>query len=133
MTDKKVLAASGIILKDKKILLVKRSNYTKIYPEYWACPGGRAEVGETPEQNVIREIKEEVNLNFKPTEILTTATWQNRFLYRFLGTWRGTIKIQEEELTDFGWFTYEEAKQLALAFDYGEVIELLQQKGLIKK
>lgn len=131
MTDKKVLAASGIILKDKKILLVKRSNYTKIYPEFWACPGGRAETGETPEQNVIREIKEEVNLNFKPTEILTTATWQNRFLYRFLGTWSGTIKIQEEELTDFGWFTYTETKQLALAFDYGEVIELIHQKGLI--
>jgi len=131
MTDKKVLAASGIILSDKKILLIKRSNYTKIYPECWACPGGRAEAGETAEQNVIREVKEEVNLNFKPTEILTTATWQNRFLYRFLSTWSGTIKIQEEEVTDFGWFTYSEAKQLALAFDYGKVIALLKNRNFL--
>jgi len=131
MTLQKILAASGIILKDKKILLIKRSNYTKIFPGYWACPGGRAEAGETAEQNVIREVKEEVNLNFKPTEILTTATWQNRFLYRFLGTCSGIIKLQEEEVTDFGWFTYAEAKQLNLAFDYAHVIELLRVKNLI--
>jgi 8-oxo-dGTP diphosphatase len=131
MTAFKVLAASGIILKDNKILLIKRSNYTKIYPECWACPGGRAEPGETPEQNVIREVKEEVNLHFTPTEILTTATWQNRFLYRFLGEWRGTVKIQEEELTDFGWFTYDQAKQLKLAFDYAHILDLLKTKNLI--
>jgi len=131
MTSTKVLAASGIILKEQKILLIKRSNYTKIYPGFWACPGGRAEPSETAEQNVIREVKEEVNLNFTPTEILTTATWQNRFLYRFLGTWSGTIIIQEEELTDFGWFTYEEAKQLKLAFDYLLVLDLLRERNLI--
>jgi len=131
MKQNKVLAASGIILKDKKILLIKRSNYTQIYPECWACPGGRAEAGETAEQNVIREVKEEVNLNFTPTEILTTATWQNRFLYRFIGTWEGTIKIQEEEITEFGWFTYTEAKKLNLAFDYADVLDLLREKNLI--
>ena len=131
MTSTKVLPASGIILKEQKILLLKRSNYTKIYPGFWACPGGRAELSETAEQNVIREVKEEVNLNFKPTEILTTATWQNRFLYRFLGTWSGTIKIQEEEVTDYGWFTYEEAKKLELAFDYPHVLDLLCERNLI--
>jgi len=131
MTAFKVLAASGIILKDKKILLIKRSNYTKIYPDCWACPGGRAEPGETAEQNVIREVKEEVNLDFTPTEILTTATWQNRFLYRFLGTWSGIIKIQEEEVADFDWFTYDKAKELSLAFDYAHVIDLVRKKNLI--
>ncbi len=127
----KVFAASGIILKDHKILLIKRSNYTPIFAGFWACPGGRAEPCETAEQNVIREVKEEVNLNFKPTEILTTATWENRFLYRFLGSWSGEIIIQEAEVTDYNWFTFEEAKKLALAFDYGKVIELVRQKDLI--
>jgi len=127
MENSKVLAASGIILKDNKILLIKRSNYTKIYPDFWACPGGRAGSGETAEQNVIREVKEEVNLIFTPTEILTTATWQNRFL----GTWTGAIKIQEEEVTDYGWFTYIEAKHLNLAFDYGNVMNLLYKNKLL--
>lgn len=130
MTDK-VFASSGIILKDHKILLIKRSNYTPIYAGYWACPGGRAESGETAEQNVIREVKEEVNLDFYPTEVLTTATWENRFLYRFLGTWSGNIIIQEEEVTDYNWFTFEEAKKMALAFDYANVIDLVKQRALI--
>ncbi|MBL4939189.1 MAG: NUDIX hydrolase [Lutibacter sp.] len=52
-----ILAASGIILQNKKILLLQRSNYTENYPEFWGCPGGRAEKGETAEQNVIREVK----------------------------------------------------------------------------
>lgn len=126
-----VLGASGIILKDHKILLIKRSNYTQIYAGYWACPGGRAEPGETAEQNVIREIKEEVNLDFYPTEILTTATWENRFLYRFLGSWSGNIIIQESEVTDYNWFTFEEAKKLTLAFDYVNVIDLVREQKLI--
>ncbi len=127
----KVLGASGIILKDHKILLIRRSNYTQIYAGYWACPGGRAEHGETAEQNVIREVKEEVNLDFIPTEILTTATWENRFLYRFLGSWSGEIIIQESEVTDYNWFTFEETKKLALAFDYANVIDLVRQKKLL--
>lgn len=132
LPDYMILAASGIILRDKKILLIKRSNYTEIYPKHWACPGGRAERGETAEQNVIREVKEEVNLDFTPSEILTTATWQDRYLYRFLGQWIGEVKLQEEEVTDYDWFTFDEAKKLKLAFDYPKVIDLVHLKGLLK-
>ena len=57
-----ILAASGILLKDKKILLLQRSNYTQNFPDHWGCPGGRAEPNETAEENVIREVKEECNL-----------------------------------------------------------------------
>lgn len=126
-----VLAASGIILKDKKILLLQRSAYTKNYPLYWGCPGGRAEQNETPVENVIREVKEECNLNFTPTKIFKTGVWQDRFYYRFLGSWSGTISIQEEEVKAFKWFKYEETLQLNLSFDYKEVIELLHQKMLL--
>ena len=120
-----ILAASGIILKDKKILLLQRSNYTERYPEYWGCPGGRAEIGETPEQNVIREVKEECNLDFVPTKIIKTGIWEDKKYYRFLGNWSGEIKIQELEVLDYNWFSYKEASKLKLSFDYREIIELL--------
>ena len=64
-----VLAASGILLKNKKILLLQRSDYTQNFPDHWGCPGGRAEPNETAEENVIREVKEECNLDFVPTKI----------------------------------------------------------------
>ena len=126
-----VLAASGIILQRKKILLLQRSNYTDRYPGFWGCPGGRAEKGETAEQNVIREVKEECNLHFSPTEIIKTGVWQQREFYRFLGKWSGEIKIQEEEVSDYNWFSYEQATRLKLAFDYTEIIEILKSKDLL--
>jgi ADP-ribose pyrophosphatase YjhB (NUDIX family) len=126
-----VLAASGIILKQHKILLLQRSNYTQNYPGYWGCPGGRALEGESAEQNVIREVKEESNLDFFPTQIIKTGIWQNRTFYRFLGDWKGEIKVQQEEVADYNWFAYDQAVKLNLSFDYREIIELLNKKSLL--
>jgi len=126
-----ILAASGIILQEKKILLLQRSNYTENYPGFWGCPGGRAEKDETAEQNVIREVKEECNLDFLPTSIIKTGIWQDRKYYRFLGNWSGQIKIQEEEVLDFNWFNYKKAIKLNLSFDYKEIIEILYKNNLL--
>lgn len=126
-----ILAASGIILQNQKILLLQRSNYTQHYAGYWGCPGGRAELGETAEENVIREVKEECNLDFIPTKIVKTGIWQDRKFYRFLGNWSGEIRIQEEEVIDFNWFTFNEALKLDLSFDYKEIIELLHKSNLL--
>jgi 8-oxo-dGTP diphosphatase len=42
------------------ILLIKRD--TVPFKGYWALPGGRAEAGETVEQAIVREVKEETGL-----------------------------------------------------------------------
>lgn len=125
------IASSAAIIKEKEILLVKRSSYTSEFSGCWAFPGGRADTGETPEQNVIREVKEETGLEFTPKEIIKTGQYKERELYRFIGEWDGEIKIQEEEIVDYGWFTYDQCVELDLAFDYGEVIEILHRRGLI--
>lgn len=126
-----ILAASGIILQHKKILLLQRSNYTKNYPEFWGCPGGRAEKGETAEQNVIREVKEECNLDFTPTSVFKTGIWKDRNYYRFLGNWSGNIQIQHLEVLDYNWFSYHEAIKLKLSFDYKEIVQLLYKNNLL--
>jgi 8-oxo-dGTP diphosphatase len=45
------------------ILLIKRD--TVPFKGYWALPGGRAEPGETVEQTVVREVKEETGLDVR--------------------------------------------------------------------
>jgi 8-oxo-dGTP pyrophosphatase MutT (NUDIX family) len=35
------IAAAGIILKNKRILLLKRSKNTKLFPDYWGAVGGK--------------------------------------------------------------------------------------------
>lgn len=126
-----VIASSALIIKDMKILLTKRSDYTDAFPNHWTCPGGRAEINENPETNVVREVKEEINLDFKPLKLFATGKYKDRDLYRFLGDWQGRIKIQKEEITDWKWFSYDEAIKLQLAFDYREIVEKLHKDGLI--
>ena len=126
-----VLSASGIIIKNKKILLLQRSYYTQLYAGFWGCPGGRAEQNETAEQNVIREVKEECNLDFTPTKIIKIGIWEEKKYYRFLGNWSGEIKIQETEVAGYNWFSFSEANKLQLSFDYKEILEILYSQNLL--
>lgn len=58
----------GIVKKDDGIILIhrikKKENNTK--REYYVVSGGKMEFGETEEQTVIRELKEELGINIIP-------------------------------------------------------------------
>lgn len=124
--------ASAAIISNKKILLVKRVKNTLLFPEHWVFPGGRPEDGELPEETVVREVKEETNLDFLPSEVFMIGTYTDREMYRFLGSWNGSIKLQEEELSSFGWFNYNQALQLKLGFDYQTALDILYNRSLIE-
>ena len=127
-----VVGVSAIIIRDKKIFLTKRPDYFRDEPSSWCCPGGLQEEGETKEDTVIREVMEEVGLKFIPIKILSTYQWKDRDLYRYLGNVEeGEVKMQEEEVVEYGWFSYNEAKDLKFAFEYREVLEKLHKEGLI--
>lgn len=58
---------AGIIFIDGKIALMHRKDVLKRpeMPEYYTIPGGGLEEGETEEEGVIREIKEEFGIKVK--------------------------------------------------------------------
>lgn len=57
------LTVDGAILKEKKILLIKRKN--EPFKGKWALPGGFVEYGERVEESVVREVFEETGLKTK--------------------------------------------------------------------
>jgi ADP-ribose pyrophosphatase YjhB (NUDIX family) len=66
--------ASAIILKEGQILMVKIEDRAR---SWWCLPGGTIEPGETPEQAVLRELREELNVQAVPRRRLYTASMPN--------------------------------------------------------
>ena len=59
----------GAILRDDHILLIQHREHTG-GRNYWLLPGGGQEEGETEEQCVVREMKEETGLDVKVERLL---------------------------------------------------------------
>ena len=54
--------ASFLLIKDGQVLLEKRSEHKACDPNLVATPGGHLEAGESPEQALLREVKEELGV-----------------------------------------------------------------------
>lgn len=64
----------------KEILLVERKNEPRA--GFWDLPGGFIDIGENIEASVIREAKEEVNLDFKPVDLHYISSNFMRYPYK---------------------------------------------------
>lgn len=63
-----LVAVGGVILNEGKTLLVKRKNPPN--KGSWAIPGGKVKYGETLDEAVKRELKEETHFDVKVKELL---------------------------------------------------------------
>lgn len=69
MTD---VSCAVITDQNQNILVTQRSAFMPL-PLKWEFPGGKVESGETPEQALIREIKEELGVSIQITESLSPS------------------------------------------------------------
>lgn len=111
MKEIKVVAA--IIQKENKILATKRG-----YGEFinmWEFPGGKIESGETKEQAIVREIKEELNIEISVDKFALDIEYQYPNFYLFMSCFMCSIKegsIELLEHNDGKWITKEELNTL---------------------
>lgn len=68
---KTVKVVAAIISKDNKIFATQRGYGD--FKDGWEFPGGKVEPGESPEDAIVREIKEELGADIKVTGFLTTV------------------------------------------------------------
>ncbi len=127
------VTVGAIIVKKDRILLLKRNH--KPFKDFWCFPGGHVENGETAEKAIVREVKEETGLRFKPKfycyndEIFKRIKWYALSII-FKGSVGGKINFPKREVKDVGWFKFKEARKLELAFNHDKILEKFLKKPL---
>lgn len=70
------VSTGSLIFNDKKeALFVKRAKAEGFQPGSWELPGGGSDFGETPEEALKREIKEECGIDIEVINPLTVKTY----------------------------------------------------------
>lgn len=93
---------TGILIEDSKLLLVQQKLSDK---RNWSLPGGKLERGETVEQGLIREMKEETGLDVEIIRMLylcDVAASSNKILHItfLLKRTGGEIELPSNEFED---------------------------------
>ena len=70
---KQIEVVAAIIRKGDKIFATQRG-YGE-WQDWWEFPGGKMAVGETPEEALVREIREELSAEISVGELLTTVEY----------------------------------------------------------
>ena len=52
------------------LIMTRRAAGLRSHAGQWACPGGRMDEGETPEQTALREMHEEINLELDASDVI---------------------------------------------------------------
>lgn len=76
----------GAIIRDHHILLIKHREHAS-GRSYWLFPGGGIEPGETGEECVRREMKEETNLDILVTSLLSEEPERSGVAYQTVKTY----------------------------------------------
>ena len=94
-----------LVTKDDKLLLAKhRGRNQNIY----TCIAGFIEIGESAEQAVVREVREEVGIEIKDLRYVGSQGWPfpDQLMLGFRAEYEsGDIRVQESELVEAKWFT----------------------------
>ena len=127
------IVVTGIIMNSKnEILISKRAEYKK-FGLMWECNGGSILAGETSLEGIIRELKEELGIEFSKKEaIFLKEIRRDKIPPDFKDLWLFRRNIDEKEITfpdgesiDARWVTIEEFirmyenKEMVPTVDFG--------------
>ena len=122
------MIGAGIILlnRNNEVLLLLRDNKIDIpFPNMWDIPGGKVEEGESPEQAIRREMKEEIGLanlgEINLFKIIPSENLTDNIFWKRLDLNTEVIDLKEGQRIEY--FNLERIRKTKLAFNYNEVLE----------
>ena len=101
----------GLLIKKGKVLLGLRASDKNEKENLWEFPGGGVEWGEHPQATMIRELKEELNIQVRESEIAGCLCDHQKngsrlIVFFYVKSWEGEIRqICHQKLT---WFPLKE-------------------------
>ena len=125
-----ILAVSAAILRDGKLLVVRRARNPAI--DLYTLPGGGVETGETLSEAVAREVREETALEIEPVALaghreVIVRDAQGRVerhfvILCFAARWVSGEPVLNEELDDARWIAPSELAGLRTTEGLAEIV-----------
>lgn len=104
-----LVAAAALIDSSGRVLITQRPQHKQL-GGLWEFPGGKVELGEAPEQALVRELKEELDLTVEPDALDPFAFASHAYpdfhllmpLY-VVTKWAGVVKLEPNAAQASAW------------------------------
>lgn len=132
MENRMINASKGLILREGKVLILRRSLYDHTFAGTWEFPGGKLEFGEKLEDCLCREVREETGLEVEVECLLYANTflthpWRQVVVVTYLcRPEEGEVRLSEEH-TEYLWATAQELRKRIPQ----KVLEELERYGVL--
>jgi mutator protein MutT len=110
-----VVGVGGVVVRDGRALLIRRGKPPLL--GRWVVPGGTVELGETLEEALVREMREETGLEVEPVEMLAVFDRIDRdgegvahhyVIVDYLCRWVAGEAVAGSDALDVAWMSREE-------------------------
>lgn len=126
-----MFVVAAAIFRENRVLCVQRSKHTKECKSLkWEFPGGKVEVGESPEEALVREIREELSVDIEVSEFLMTVEHTYPDFHLTMHVFKCVLDQGEITLNEhvaLKWLSLDELDQLDWAAADIPVVEYLMQ------
>jgi 8-oxo-dGTP diphosphatase len=109
-----------------EVLLTRRR--IEPFRDQWCLPGGHIDEYELAKEAIVREVKEETGLDFEASffdyfDEIVPEHEIHAVVIVFEGYGVGKFNAQENEVSDIGWVSINEARCLPLAFTHNTILD----------
>ena len=126
----KTIRVVAAIIRQENMIFATQRGYGN-YKDWWEFPGGKIELGETPEDALVREIKEELATDISVDEFIATVEYDYPEFYLIMDCYWCSIKSGELTLLEHEaakWLPLDDLRQVNWLPADVEVIDVIEQK-----